>query len=132
MFHGELLFMLLGRWVAPEGVAIIAETLEVSVEIVTALRGQDWSTLSAAEKRRAAVESVASLIDERLDEVTPDPFGWSDLSEARRDRIVEGLVEITLFVCEMRDTSRRDRSKSRLGILERLRSAVSNRRSLDG
>ena len=56
--------MLLGRWVAPEGVAIIAETLEAAVEIVTALRGQDWSTLSAAEKRRAAVESVASLIEE--------------------------------------------------------------------
>lgn len=70
---------------------MIATALPASIEIVAALESR--LDLSGSQRFALATEGVGELLDEALDEV-PE---WRELSEARRDRILAGLVELALF-----------------------------------
>ena len=65
--------------------------LEGAVDVVNDL---EELTCKGEEKAKAAVKIVAAEIDEHADDVP----GWGSLSEAARDRLVGGLVELALMV----------------------------------
>jgi hypothetical protein len=75
-------------WLLP----MLDAALPGTVEIVHALEDRD--DLSGPARARLAIEEVGALLDEALDDV-PE---WRAISEARRDRIIGGLVELALFV----------------------------------
>ena len=120
----ELLLMLLGRWISPSGVAVIGDLLEAAFEIVEALRAPEWGAMTGSDKRWAALTSIRDWLDEHLDDLTIDPLGWGDLSEDRRDRILTGLIEITLWIIEIQEASQLEGGHPRKSIIERLRLIV--------
>ena len=63
------------------------------------------------QRAELVVKEVGQLLDEALDDVAE----WHELEEARRDRILLGLVELALFV---------DRASSRQGGAAHVRKAL--------
>ena len=84
----RLLFPKLAAWV-PEMLAIaIPAVIEAVQELV------ENKQLDGSAKYKLVVTSVATLLDEALDDV-PE---WGDLSEDKRDRILGGMTELALFI----------------------------------
>lgn len=68
--------------------------------IVELVRGLKLGTdVSGSEKKVAAVQAVRAMIDEHLDWLPK----WKKLSEARKDRILDGAVELALFIIELEE-----------------------------
>ena len=77
-------------WLGPL-MGAIAQLIKETVEELT---DPDYATMTGAEKLRAVVETVKNELDEGFDDI-PE---WNELDEPKRDRIIEGLAELTLFV----------------------------------
>lgn len=78
---------------APAWVSVfIGSALPVVFEVVDEL--EEMGDLKGHQKFVVAVEAVGAALDEAFDAI-PE---WSDLTEIQRDRIVDGLVELALFV----------------------------------
>jgi hypothetical protein len=75
------------RWIAP----LVATLLVLIFDLVRDLEGR--TDLNGAERRALVMQRVASALDE-LDTM---PAGWAKLSEARRDAIIRGLLELALM-----------------------------------
>ena len=69
-------------------IAILADTVALVADI------NDEDDISDETKFSAVCDGVASIIDERLDDVPV----WSTLSEIARDRIIAGIVEIAVAI----------------------------------
>lgn len=70
---------------------VIADLIPAVGAIVAALEGRE--DLTGPERAEVAIVEVGAFLDVALDDV-PE---WSAISEARRDRIIAGLVELALF-----------------------------------
>lgn len=75
------------RWIAP----LLATLLMLVFDLVRELEGRE--DLSGAERRALVLQRVARAVDD----VDSMPAGWAELSEARRDTIVRGLLELALL-----------------------------------
>lgn len=80
---------------------VIGDVLPAGWEMVQELRAADG--LKGNDKRQAVVRAVRDLLDEGLDDIP----GWCSLTEAARDRIIDGMTEsiyqIVRVVEEARD-----------------------------
>ncbi len=75
------------RWIVP----LLSVLLMLVFDLVRELEGRE--DLSGAERRALVMKRVA----EAIDECDTMPAGWAELSEARRDAIVRGLLELALL-----------------------------------
>ena len=92
----------LGAHVPSRVIDVLAQLIPAAIEVVKDLRRL---AATGAEKQSAAVQVLKEFIDDYLDGMPH----WEDLSEERRDRILEGLVELSLWlieVQELKDTRR--------------------------
>tara|TARA_R100000664_G_scaffold11263_1_gene18340 strand:+ start:2588 stop:2956 length:369 start_codon:yes stop_codon:yes gene_type:complete len=115
----ELLYLLLKKWLSVEEVELLSEILSHIVALIKQLR--EIEEAKGEDKRRAVVEAIGDWIDEELDDPVylPGALGWEEMNEERRDRLLIGLVEITLWVLEVRE----DRPKKRqFKLIQRVRS----------
>jgi hypothetical protein len=77
---------------APEWVlGLLIDGIPAIFDIVETLQETE---LAGADKFELATREVAEAFDEALDGVP----AWSDITEARRDRIIGGLVELIVFI----------------------------------
>lgn len=74
--------------------ALIMTLFAVFSDVTALVADIDDSELSGEIKFKAVCEGAGEIIDERLDDI---PL-WSEISEAARDRIVGGLVELAVQV----------------------------------
>lgn len=72
-------------------VLLLAEVIPAAIDIVEALKTTD---LEGADKFELAAEEVEQALDEAFDTLPK----WSEISEERRDLIISGLVELTVFL----------------------------------
>ena len=78
---------------APAWVSVfVGSILPVVFEVVEEL--EDIDELEGSAKFDLAIKTVADAVDDAFDSI-PE---WSDLSERQRDRIVQGLVELAVFI----------------------------------
>jgi len=101
MMLKELLLLMLGKWLRVEELELLTSLLEVCWDLVSDLRSMD---VTGQEKRELAIREVAEWIDRQFDNslLLPNALGWEDMTEERRDRILTGLVEIILWILEIR------------------------------
>lgn len=77
---------------APEWVArFVGLALPAIFEVIDELSTTD---LEGQDKFKLAVHEIAGVMDEAFDEIPR----WSELSEARRDLVLGGLVELAVFM----------------------------------
>lgn len=86
---------LLLRVVVPGSPAWLASVLVGAAHVLfITIRDLEGKDLTKPQKRAVAAAAVGDLLDGALDEVPR----WSHLGEQRRDRIINGLVELSLFI----------------------------------
>ena len=116
-----ILKAVLGSRVSADLLEFLGELIPAIVQLVRELGAVD---AAGRGKLEAAVVVVAAWIDEEMDDLAPRE--WKELEEARRDRLVAGLVELVLFVDQV-EAKRKDRQARRI-----FSRALSRLRGLDG
>ena len=108
----------LGSHIPAQVIEMLGLLIPAAIEVVRDLR-----SLSATgeEKQGAAVEVLREFIDEQLDGLPH----WSELTEERRDRILAGLIELTLWLIEVQDI----KEKRRYGLIARAISHIQAKRN---
>lgn len=89
----DVLFPKAADWVALLVAALFSSSLDFVEE------AQEWDDATGPEKGEAVRGSVEKYLDEAFDHI-PE---WSELSEAKRDRIIVGNSELVLFIIETAD-----------------------------
>ena len=91
----QLLLPILVRALAPKApewvLGLLIDGIPAVFEIVETLQETE---LKGPDKLELALKETAEALDEALDGVP----AWKDLTEDRRDIIVEGLVELIVFI----------------------------------
>ncbi len=91
----QTLLPIIIRAVAPKApswiLALLADGIPAIFDIVETLQETD---LGGHAKFELATREVAEAFDEALDGVP----AWSKISERRRDTIIQGLVELVVFI----------------------------------
>ena len=102
----ELIYLLLKRWISVDEVELIAEIIDHVWALVSELR--DIEEAQGEDKRRAVVKAVGDWIDETLDDpiYLGGALNWKEMGEERRDRLISSVIEISLWLMELRDKKR--------------------------
>ena len=109
----------LGAHVPSRVIDVLAQLIPAAIEVVRDLRRL---AATGAEKQAAAVQVLKEFIDDYLDGLPH----WEDLSEERRDRILEGLVELTLWLIEVQELKDKRRHQ---GLIARAISHIQAKRN---
>ena len=99
----ELIYLLLKRWISVDEVELIAEIIDHVWALVSQLR--DIEGAEGEDKRRAVVEAVGDWIDQTMDDPVylGGALNWEEMGEERRDRLISSVIEISLWLMELRD-----------------------------
>lgn len=99
----ELIYLLLKRWISVDEVELIAEIIDHVWALVSQLR--DIEGAEGEDKRRAVVEAVGDWIDQTMDDPVylGGALNWKEMGEERRDRLISSVIEISLWLMELRD-----------------------------
>ena len=99
----ELIYLLLKRWISVDEVELIAEIIDHVWALVSQLR--DIKGAEGEDKRRAVVEAVGDWIDQTMDDPVylGGALNWKEMGEERRDRLISSVIEISLWLMELRD-----------------------------
>ena len=84
-------------------VELIAEIIDHVWALVSQLR--DIEGAEGEDKRRAVVEAVGDWIDQTMDDPVylGGALNWKEMGEERRDRLISSVIEISLWLMELRD-----------------------------
>jgi len=117
---GEVVALVMRLFVGKRGAEVASffmqEVIPIAVDCVRHIKEE---MAEGEDKRHAAVSALAMVVDEHMDSI-PE---WEDLSEEQRDRILNGLVELSYFLIKVsEDASWSKRLSNALRIRKRVSS----------
>ena len=119
---GEVVALVMRLFVGKRGAEVASffmqEVIPIAVDCVRHIKEE---MAEGEDKRHAAVSALAMVVDEHMDSI-PE---WEDLSEEQRDRILNGLVELSYFLIKVsEDASWSKRLSNALRIRKRVSSIL--------
>ena len=124
---GEVVALVMRLFVGKRGAEVASffmqEVIPIAVDCVRHIKEE---MAEGEDKRHAAVSALAMVVDEHMDSI-PE---WEDLSEEQRDRILNGLVELSYFLIKVsEDASWSKRLSNALRIRQRVSSFLAANKS---